>query len=80
MDSSTPPKNKNPYPGLATQHCLTLSIKVTEKAYDALYKILDGTGDIGRIVEAITAEAKSTGAPALSTARYRYFQTPLIRT
>jgi deferrochelatase/peroxidase EfeB len=58
VDSSN--SSKNPYPGLAEQHCLTLSIPVKPLAYELLCK----SGGIEQIAEAFKGGAKPTAAPA----------------
>jgi deferrochelatase/peroxidase EfeB len=66
MDLSAPPKNPPPVdPGLATQHCLTLSIPVKLPAHAALRD----SGDIKKIAEAFAGLAKPkdvAGGPALN--------------
>jgi deferrochelatase/peroxidase EfeB len=65
MDLSAPPEKSPPTdPGLAAQHCLTLSIEVTAAAHEALRS----SGDVKRIVEGFGG-AKPKGAassPALN--------------
>lgn len=66
MNGSAPPKNPSPIdPGLAAQHCLTLSIPVKLPAHAALRD----SGDIKKFAAAFSSGTKPTGAaggPALN--------------
>jgi deferrochelatase/peroxidase EfeB len=63
MDRATPPNNPPPTdPGLAAQHCLTLSIPLKPAAHEALRR----SGDVKRIAEAFGGGTQPKGPTASS--------------